>query len=74
MDNHCQILQRKITPKIRKAELSLLYLTRRLVLFYISTKYHKNIPKDLQLTSGHKINGLSLSNITKGDNGKSNHS
>ena len=39
--------QREITPKVRKAELSFLYATRLLVLFYISTKYHKNIPKDL---------------------------
>ena len=31
-----------------------------MALFYISTKYHKNIPKE-----------LSLSNITKGDNAKS---
>ena len=50
MDNHCQTLQREITPKVRKAELSFLYATRRLVLFYISTKYHENIPKDLCLT------------------------
>ena len=37
-------------PKVRKAELSFLYATCRLVLFYISTKYHKNIPKGLWLT------------------------
>ena len=48
-----------------------MYATRRLVLFYISTKYHKNIPKVFDLQSGHEINGLSLSNITKGDNAKS---
>ena len=46
--------------------LSLLYATCHLVLFYISTKYLKNIPKGLWL-----INGLSLSYITKGDNAKS---
>ena len=51
-------------PKVRKTELSFLYATHHLVLFYISTKYHKNIPKGLW-------NGLSLSNITKGDNAKS---
>ena len=46
-------------PKVRKAELSFLYATCHLVLLYISTKYHKYIPKgDLQ--SGHEINGLSL--------------
>ena len=31
--------------KVRKAELSFLYVTTRLILFYISTKYHKNIQK-----------------------------
>ena len=50
MDNYCQTLQREIMPKVRKAELSFLYATCRLVLFYISTKYHKNIPKGLWLT------------------------
>ena len=34
------------------AELSFLYVTRRLVLFYISTKYHKNIPQVFDLQSG----------------------
>ena len=33
--------------KVIKVELSLLYATRRLVLFYISNKYHKNISKGL---------------------------
>ena len=33
-----------ISAKVRKAELSFLYY---LVLFYISTKYEKNIPKGL---------------------------
>ena len=50
MDYHCQILQREITPKVRKAELSFLYTTRCLVLFYISTKYLQNIPKGIQVT------------------------
>ena len=71
MDNHSQIKQRKITQKVRKADLSFLYATRCLVLFYISTKYHKNIPKGFHLQSGHEINGISLSNKTKGDNAKS---
>ena len=39
-----------ITPKVRKAELSFLYMTRRLVLFYIVTMYHQNIPKVIQVT------------------------
>ena len=30
--------------------MSFLYVTCRLVLFYISTKYHKNIPKGIRLT------------------------
>ena len=34
-------------PKVRKAKLSFLYMTRRLVLFYISDKYHRNIPKGI---------------------------
>ena len=45
-----QTKQREITPKVRKQELSFLYPTRRLVLFYISTKYHKTVPKGLRLT------------------------
>ena len=48
--NFFQIKQRVITPKVRKAELSFLYKTSRLVLFYISTKYHQNIPKGIQVT------------------------
>ena len=47
-------------------ELSFLYATLRLVLFTISTKYHKKYSK-----GGHEINRLSLPNITKGDNAKS---
>ena len=39
--------QREKTPKVRKPELSFLYATSRLVLFYIPNKYHKNIPKGL---------------------------
>ena len=48
--NLFQIKQRVITPKVRKAELSFLYMTHHLVLFYISTKYHQNIPKGIQVT------------------------
>ena len=49
--NLFQIKQRVISPKVRMAELSFLYATcRRLVLFYISTKYHQNIPKGIQVT------------------------
>ena len=67
MDNHCQIQQREITPKVRKAELLFLYATRRLVLFYISTKYHKNTKGSLTYRADTK----SFSNKTKGDNSKS---
>ena len=44
------IKQRVITPKIRKPELSILYVTCHSVLIYISTKYHRNIPKGIQVT------------------------
>ena len=46
-------------------------MTSSLVLFYISTKCHKNIQMGLWLTEWTQTNGLSLSNITKGDNTKS---
>ena len=39
--------QGKITPNVRKLQLSFLYVTRRLVLFYILIKYYKNIPKGI---------------------------
>ena len=48
--NLFQTKQREITPKSRKSELSFLYMTCRLVLFFISTKYHQNIPKGIQVT------------------------
>ena len=37
-------------PKVRKAELSFLYATRRLIQVYISTTYHQNIPKGIRVT------------------------
>ena len=40
----------EITPKVRKPELSFLYTISHLVLFYISTKYHQNIPKGIHVT------------------------
>ena len=48
--NLFQIKQREITSKVRKPELSILYATRQLVLIYISSKYHQNIPKGIQVT------------------------
>ena len=71
MDNHCQKSQREITPKVRKAELSFLYATRRLALIYNSTNIIKIFQRVFDLQSGHEINGLSLSKITKEDNAKS---
>ena len=53
--NLFQTKQREITPKVRKPKLSFLYVTLRLVLFYISTKYHQNIPKDIQVQSGQEV-------------------
>ena len=42
------------TPKVRKPELSFLYATGCLVLLYISTQYHQNIPKVFELQKGHE--------------------
>ena len=71
MANHCETYQREILPKVRKAEMSLLYTTRHLVLFYIPTKFIQIVHRLFDLLSGNKVNGLSLSNITKGDNAQS---
>ena len=60
--------------ELKRQELSFLYATHHLVLFYITTNL-PNIIKIFQrvfgLQKGHEINGLSLSNITKADNAKS---
>ena len=37
-------------PKVQMAELSFLYITHHLVLFYLSSKYHQNIQKGVQVT------------------------
>ena len=50
MEYHCQIKQREITPKVRKAELSFLNAAHYQVLFYISAKYHQNIPKGIPVS------------------------
>ena len=55
-------------PNVRKAELLFLYATRRLILFYISTKYHQNIPKCIRVTERTRN---PFKNKTKGDNSKS---
>ena len=53
--NLFEIKQRVITPKVTKAELSFLYITCCLVLFYISAKYHRNIPKGIPVTEQREI-------------------
>ena len=55
-------------PKVRKAELSFLYETRRLILFYVSTKYNRNITKSIQIAERSRF---FFSNKTKGDHSKS---
>ena len=47
--NLFQTKQREITAKVRKTELSFLYKTLHLILFYISTKYHQTISKGIQV-------------------------
>ena len=37
-------------PKVRKTDLSFLYVTHCLVLFYISAKYHRNSPPGIRVT------------------------
>ena len=57
--------------KVRKAEFSFLYVIHHLVLFYILHSIIKIFQRAFDFQSRHEINGLSLSNITKGDNAKS---
>ena len=59
----------EITPKVRKPKLSFLYTSSSL--FYISTKYYKNIPKGIQLTKRTQNQCIITVKITKGDNAKS---
>ena len=56
--------------KVGRQELSFLDVACRLVLVYISTKYHKNIPKGIHLTERTRNQCIILSNITKGENPK----
>ena len=48
--NQIQTQEGEITLKVRMPELSFLYTTCHLILFYIAPKYHKNIPKGILLT------------------------
>ena len=57
-------------PKVRKAELSFLYATSHMVYSTFLPSIIKIFQQIFDLQSRHKINGLSLSNITKGDNAK----
>ena len=45
--NQIQTQESEVTPKVRKPELSFLDVTRHVVLFYNSTKYHKNSLKGI---------------------------
>ena len=57
---------RVITPKVRKQELSILYVTRHLVLISLSTKYHQNIPKGIQVTEWTRSFTLTLKPMPMG--------
>ena len=61
MRNLFQTKQREITQKVRKPELSFLYATRHLVLFYISTKNHyKNSAEGVIAPAGAKVTGATI--------------
>ena len=49
--NPFQTKQREITTKVRKSEMSFLYASRRLILFYITTMYRQCILKVIQATA-----------------------
>ena len=40
----------RLNPKVRKPELTFLYPTHHLALFYTSTKHHQNIPNGIHVT------------------------
>ena len=44
-----QSIKGEITKKVLRRELSLLYATHRHDLFYITVKYHQNIPNGIQV-------------------------
>ena len=48
--NQIQTQEGELIPKVRKPKLSFLYVTRPLVLFYISTKNYKNILTGIWVT------------------------
>ena len=53
--NLFQTKQRDVTPKVRKPELSLLYVTRHLVLFYILPSIIKIFQRVYKLQSGQEV-------------------
>ena len=71
--NFFQLKQKVITPKVRQPELSILYVTYHLVLIYISTKYHQNIPKDIQVTEPTKFYANTDADGTRPKNNVSPH-
>ena len=62
-----------ITPKVRKPELSILYVTCHLVLIYISTKNHQNIPKGIQVTEQTRFCANADANGIRPENNMSPH-
>ena len=61
-----QTKQRKRTPKVRKPELSFLYKTRHLVLFYISTKIFPRVFKlDIIIQSKQALQCQKVGKIVK---------
>ena len=49
MNTHKKSINGEITKKVLKRELSFLYVTHRHDLFYITVKYHQNIPHGFQV-------------------------
>ena len=67
MDYHSSNITKGENAKSKRGRV--LYVTRHLVLFYISAKCHRNIPKGIRVT---ELTRNLFSNNTKGDNFKSN--
>ena len=63
--------KRHRTPKVKELGLSFLYASPCLVLFHISTKYHKNIPNGIQFTEWTGNQYIVNVKYNKGDNTKS---
>ena len=48
-NDHCQLFQRGITPKLYALQLLFLWSARRLVMLYISMNFHDTILNELQI-------------------------